>query len=119
MEEVWILGESKMLQQVWMNLITNAIHYTEQGGTIWIQARQTKQHTIISIRDTGIGIKEENIPYLFERFYKVDQARVRAGNSTGLGLSIVQRIVELHGGTIEVISEEGIGTTFTCIFNKA
>lgn len=119
MEDVWIWGDPKMLQQVWMNLITNAIHYTEQGGTIWIEARQAKHDVIISVKDTGIGIKTENIPYLFERFYKVDQARVRTDNSTGLGLAIVKRIIELHNGTIQVDSEEGVGTTFICTFKKA
>lgn len=107
-----VLGEPRLLQQVWMNLVTNAIRYTDPEGTIVIQATKGKEGVTISVKDTGVGIKKDDLPQLFERFYKVDKARVRAENNTGLGLSIVKRIIDLHGGTINVESELGKGSQF-------
>lgn len=117
-KDAYIYGDSKMLQQVWMNLISNAIAYTDKGGDILIQTEQTKQDVIISIQDSGVGIEAEHLPYIFERFYKVDAARVRTSNSTGLGLAIVKKIIDLHDATITVESEKGKGTTFICTFPK-
>src|SRR5699024_1225179 len=117
-KDAYIYGDSKMLQQVWMNLISNAIAYTDKGGNILIQTEQTKQDVIISIQDSGVGIEAEHLPYIFERFYKVDAARVRTSNSTGLGLAIVKKIIDLHDATITVESEKGKGTTFICTFPK-
>ncbi|HLS59658.1 MAG TPA: HAMP domain-containing sensor histidine kinase [Virgibacillus sp.] len=110
-----ILGEPRLLQQVWMNLITNAIRYTDPGGMIVIQTVKGREEVTISVKDTGIGIKQEDLSQLFERFYKVDKARVRTENNTGLGLSIVKRIVDLHGGMIMVDSELGKGSEFHVI----
>src|SRR5699024_10990601 len=84
-----ITGEPRLLQQVWMNLVTNAIRYTDAGGTVAIHAENDKSGVHVTIKDTGIGIVAEAIPQLFDRFYKVDKARTRTENSTGLGLAIV------------------------------
>src|SRR5699024_1032526 len=89
-----VIGDARLLQQVWMNLITNAIRYTNQGDTITIQLTDEKENIKVFVKDTGIGITEEQIPHLFERFYKADKARTRTEDSTGLGLSIVKKIIE-------------------------
>ncbi|OZU87491.1 sensor histidine kinase [Virgibacillus indicus] len=108
-----VIGDPKLLQQVWVNLLTNAIRYSEAGGKVTIQTASDKSAVHVSVKDTGIGIAENDISQLFDRFYKVDKARTRTENSTGLGLSIVKKIVELHDGTVLVESEPGIGSTFT------
>lgn len=107
-----IIGEPKLLQQVWMNLITNAIRYTESEGTITVRTNRSQDHVQISITDNGIGISEADLAHIFERFYKVDKARTRTENSTGLGLAITKKIVELHDGIIMVESELNQGSTF-------
>ncbi|GIP57340.1 HAMP domain-containing sensor histidine kinase [Paenibacillus sp. FSL W8-0186] len=108
----FIAGDDKLLHQVWINLITNSIKYTEPGGTIAIRLRQTEAECYVDIEDTGIGIAESDLPYVFNRFYRVDRARNRKEGSSGLGLAITQKIVELHQGRIVAASELGKGTTF-------
>lgn len=115
----WVTGDSKLLHQVWMNLLTNAIRYTESGGVVRIRAKEHHHSVDVTVEDNGIGIDENDIPHLFDRFYKVDKARTRTENSTGLGLSIVKKIIELHNGTIMVESEPGKGTTFIVSLPKA
>jgi signal transduction histidine kinase len=100
------------LEQVVSNLIDNAIKYTDSGGKIFIELRQSGNEAVLSVRDTGIGIPQEEIAHLFDRFYRVDKARSRGTGGTGLGLSIVDKIVQLHNGYIEVHSEEGVGSEF-------
>ncbi|HLR02234.1 MAG TPA: HAMP domain-containing sensor histidine kinase [Virgibacillus sp.] len=112
LEDAYIVGDSKLLQQVWMNLMTNAIRYTDQGGTIEVRLKKHNHEIEVCVADTGIGIDEQHIAQLFERFYKVDKARTRTDKSTGLGLSIVKRIVALHDGTVTVESTLGKGSTF-------
>lgn len=110
-------GNQKLLYQVWENLITNAIKYSETGGSISIQLSHEANQCMIRIADKGIGIPEEDAPFIFNRFYKVDKARSRQENqsSSGLGLSIAKKIIDLHGGIIKVNSQLGKGTTFTII----
>ncbi|WP_110933881.1 sensor histidine kinase [Paenibacillus bouchesdurhonensis] len=108
----FIIGDDKLLHQVWINLITNSIKYTEPGGTIAIRLRRTETLCHVVIKDTGIGIAESDLPYVFNRFYRVDPARDRKEGSSGLGLAITQKIVALHQGRIEVTSELGAGTAF-------
>lgn len=107
-------GDAELLQNVWDNLLTNAIKYNKPGGSIEINLRSTDNGIAVSFKDSGIGIAEDAIPQLFERFYRVDAARKNDG--TGLGLSIVQQIVTLHGGTIRVQSHSGEGSEFTITF---
>lgn len=113
-----VVADPKLLQQVWMNLVTNAIRYTNPGGTVSISTINEKSGTQITIKDTGIGIAQTEIPKLFDRFYKVDKARTRTVNSTGLGLAITKKIIELHHGTIMVDSELGIGSQFHVFLPK-
>lgn len=106
-----IQGDSFKLEQLLLNLIDNAVKYTEQG-TISIRLSPEEQHVRIEFADTGIGIPEESLNRIFERFFVVDKSRSKKVGGTGLGLSIVKHIVQLHGGTIQVESRPGEGSTF-------
>ena len=92
--------------------------YTEPGDSIQIDIADTKDACIIKVQDTGIGISEEDLPYIFERFYRTDKSRSRATGGTGIGLTIVASIIAAHGGTIAVDSTLGAGTTFTITLPK-
>lgn len=100
------------IAQVLVNLLDNAIKYTPRGGAVKVVARAESSDLVFSIEDTGIGILQQDIPRLFERFYRADKARSRASGGTGLGLSIVKHIVERHGGRVWVESEYNSGSTF-------
>ena len=100
------------LSEVLRNLLTNAIKHTPEGGKITIIAKEETNSLKIDVVDTGEGIPASELPNLFERFYRVDKSRARTGGGSGLGLSIAKRIVEGHGGTIGVLSEEGQGSDF-------
>ena len=105
-----------MLSELYRNLISNAIKYNKDGGKIIITVEKRADNIISKITDTGIGLAKDEIPRIFERFYMVDKGRNRNTNSTGLGLAIVKHIVEDMGGTIDVTSTVGEGTTFKVIF---
>lgn len=113
-----ITGSTDLIQQIWMNLMTNAIRYTDSGGSLSITTKEDKSGIHVSVQDTGIGMTEEDVTQIFDRFYKVDKARTRSEASTGLGLAIVKKIIEIHHGTIEVESEIGKGTTFHVFLPK-
>jgi signal transduction histidine kinase len=104
-------GDPELLENVWDNLLTNAIKYNKPGGSIEISLHSDESGAVVSFKDTGVGISEEALPQLFDRFYRGDAARKKDG--TGLGLSIVQQIAELHHGTIEAESTLGAGSLFT------
>jgi heavy metal sensor kinase len=112
-DQVYVSGDRDRLKQVFINLVANAIQYTPQGGDVFLSLEQIKDQARIIVRDTGPGIPAEDLPHIFERFYRAEKSRTR-GKSTGfgLGLSIANWIVEKHGGKIEVVSQEGKGTTF-------
>jgi two-component system phosphate regulon sensor histidine kinase PhoR len=112
-----LFGDKNRLKQVFTNLITNAIKYTEQGKVEVLVEEEPKQGKII-IRDTGIGISPKNISRIFERFYVVDKTRSRSVGGTGLGLAIVKHIIEAHGSKIEVKSELGVGSEFSFRLKK-
>ncbi|MEU8660949.1 sensor histidine kinase [Actinoplanes philippinensis] len=97
------------LRQVVGNLVSNAIRYTPEGGSVTI----TASSATITVRDTGIGISEDDLPRVFDRFWRADESRSRATGGSGLGLAITRKLVEAHGGTIEVASTRGVGTVFT------
>ncbi|REK74949.1 sensor histidine kinase [Paenibacillus paeoniae] len=110
--EVMIAADKNLLYQVWMNLIGNGMKFTRPGDCITIDIN-VRQAVVVTISDTGIGISQEELPYIFDRFFKADQSRGRSHSGSGLGLSISRKIVELHGGTITVSSEPSKGTSFT------
>ena len=107
-----ILADKDKLKQVILNLISNAIKYNRPGGTIALGASKYKDQISFYVRDTGHGMRPEHVKQLFQKFYRVPGSE-RMADGTGLGLSITKRIVEGHGGRIDVSSQEGIGSTFT------
>ena len=112
-DDISTLGDSAKLEQVIYNVIDNAIKYTPRGGEVETSLVRSGRKAVIRISDTGIGIPADDLPHIFDRFYRVDKARSRATGGTGLGLSIVKQIVQNHGGNISASSAEGKGTTFT------
>lgn len=108
-----VLGDEVRLIQVIMNLIDNAIAYTNAGGKVTLEAGVKYNNAYLKVSDTGIGIAKEHLEHIFERFYRVDPARSRAAGNTGLGLAITEWIVRAHGGKISAESEVGKGSTFT------
>lgn len=117
-EQVMNMMDANKVAQCVINIVNNAIKYTPQGGYVGIQLYGTKDDVIIKVRDTGIGIPEEDLPHIFDRFYRVDSARARETGGSGLGLSIAYQIVTLHQGRINVHSEVNAGTTFYIILPK-
>lgn len=115
-EEITMRGDERWVRQLLLNLIDNAIKYTPPGGRITLSMEKTEGAARLSIEDTGIGIPEESLPRIFDRFYQVDKVKARAIGGCGLGLSICKWIVEAHGGTIEVSSRLGSGTNMSVQF---
>jgi signal transduction histidine kinase len=105
-------GDSERLAQVITNLLTNAIQYNKPDGEVRIAVQSQGDMAVLIVSDTGVGISAEDLPYVFERFYRADKARSGASGHAGLGLSISKAIVEAHGGTIDVTSEPGAGANF-------
>ena len=99
--------------EVLTNLITNAIKYSPEGGTIKVSARTENEYFSVSVQDTGFGIPPEDLERVFDRFYRVKDKNTREQQGTGLGLSLVKSIIETHHGIIKVDSQLGAGTTFT------
>ncbi len=106
-------GDRDRIEQVVVNIVANAVKYTPDGGRIVMAARNVKDGVEIAVTDNGTGIPKEDLPRLFERFYRVDKARSRERGGTGLGLAIAQEIVRYHNGTIRVESKLGVGTRMT------
>ena len=107
-----VFANHDQIEQVLVNLLDNAIKYTPAGGEVRLTAEQSASAAVVRVSDTGIGIMMEDVPRIFERFYRVDKARSRHSGGTGLGLSIVKHIVEAHGGEVRVESEFNHGSTF-------
>jgi signal transduction histidine kinase len=112
-QDLMVKGDEARLRELFMDLLDNAIRYTPAPGTVSVSLRPEGQMAVALITDTGIGIPGEDIPFIFERFYRVDKSRSRAEGGTGLGLAISKHIAEAHGGRIEVKSEIGVGSTFS------
>lgn len=114
LEAITVLGDEARLIQATMNLLDNAILYTNAGGRVTLNVEKKADQALLRVCDTGIGIAPEHIPHIFERFYRVDLARVRTeGNSSGLGLAIVEWVIQAHDGSIVVESQVGQGSTFS------
>jgi len=107
-----IAGSARDLSLLVGNLVDNAIHYTQAGGSVHVEVRSEPGIVVLRVRDTGIGIPQRDLPRVFERFYRVDQARSRETGGTGLGLAIVRHVCENHGGQVDVASELGRGSAF-------
>jgi two-component system, OmpR family, phosphate regulon sensor histidine kinase PhoR len=102
-----------LLEQAVVNLLDNAIKYSDPGKKVEVEALETEAEVLIHVRDHGCGIEKKHLDRLFERFYRVDQARSRKLGGTGLGLAIVKHIAQAHGGSVSVESQPGQGSTFT------
>jgi signal transduction histidine kinase len=107
-----VRGSSRDLALLVRNLIDNAIRYTPSGGDVAVTVASEGRLVLLRVADTGVGIPQRDLPRIFERFYRVDQARSRETGGTGLGLAIVRHVCENHGGEVTVASELGRGTTF-------
>jgi two-component system phosphate regulon sensor histidine kinase PhoR len=103
------------LRQLFTNLLDNAVTYTQPGGRVIVRLERTRDSVRISISDTGIGIAAEDLPRIFERFYRAGEARAQNPHGTGLGLAIAHSVVQAHRGEITVQSTPGAGTTFTVL----
>ncbi|MBE9916270.1 HAMP domain-containing histidine kinase [Paenibacillus donghaensis] len=113
MEPVTIEADPDLLSQVWVNLLHNAIKFTPAGGSIQVRLAAGERQVAVIVEDSGIGISEEDQTHIFERFYKADKSRTRSGGGSGLGLSIIKKIVEMHQGSVKVSSRLGEGTAIT------
>lgn len=109
---LWTLTDPDRLRQILVNLIDNAIKYTPNGGVIKLGAARSGNRVQFTVQDSGIGIPAEDLPRIFDRFYRIDKARARSVGGTGLGLAIVKHLLDALGGTIEVESRSDVGTTF-------
>lgn len=113
LEPLQVLGDRARLEQLVWNLVENALRYTPPGGQVEIGLASEADGVILRVSDTGVGIPDEHLPRIFERFYRVDKARSRNSGGTGLGLAIVKSVAEAHGGRVAVSSVQGQGSTFT------
>lgn len=115
--EYFVTGDKDKLKQVFINLISNAIKFTKEYGEIYISIYNNDKRNIVEIKDNGIGIKKEDLPFIFERLYRGDKSRHKI-EGNGIGLTIVKNTLKLHSASIDVESEEGKGTTFKVYFNR-
>ena len=112
-EAAAVMGDQRRLHQVIFNLVSNAVKYSTEGGTIQIRVKQEKHKAVLIVEDQGIGMAEEELPLIFERFYRTDLSRSRKTGGAGIGLAIVKAIVQAHQGTVTVTSKVGCGSRFT------
>lgn len=112
-QEIILRGDQLQVHRMLLNLVSNGIKYTPEGGRVTLSLALDRQHAVIAVADTGFGISAKHLPHIFERFYRIDESRNRAIGGTGLGLAIVRAIVLAHHGTIDVQSEPGQGSIFT------
>jgi signal transduction histidine kinase/ActR/RegA family two-component response regulator/HAMP domain-containing protein len=111
-----ILGDRDKMEQVFTNLVNNAIKYSPEGGVVAVEIYNDEDHLHVDIKDQGLGIPEQSMEKLFSKFYRIDNSDRRRIGGTGLGLAIVQEIIKAHGGEVRVVSTYGKGSTFTCSF---
>jgi two-component system phosphate regulon sensor histidine kinase PhoR len=116
---IFVLGIEDQLLRAVMNLLDNAVNYTPSGGSVSVSCLKENGSVKVSVSDSGIGIAEQHLPRIFERFYRVDKGRSRDVGGTGLGLAIVKHVMNIHSGSVSVESVEGVGSTFTLTFPVA
>jgi len=117
-EKLKLFADRDKISQVFVNLISNVLKYSRNDGQVTIAAAEDEATTIITVRDTGIGISAEDLPYVFERFYRADKSRNRMTGGSGIGLTIAKAIIDAHKGKITVESIINEGTTFTITLPK-
>ena len=113
-----IFVEKELFRVAVNNLLTNAIKYNRDGGEVCVSVEESAGRVSIRVRDTGLGIREEDLPRIFEKFYRSDDNEIQKLAGHGLGLSLTREIVELHGGSIEVQTEPGVGSEFTIVLRR-
>jgi signal transduction histidine kinase len=111
-QTIYAQADEELLARVLNNLVSNAYKYTPAGGTVTVSLGQQAAEIVVAVQDSGIGIAAEHLPYLFERFYRVDPSRTRATGGSGIGLAIVRELVEAMGGRVDVTSQPGKGSCF-------
>ncbi len=109
---VQVRGDTDQLKQVLVALVDNALKYTPAEGSVWLSLTRDRPWAVVKVSDTGMGIAAEDVPHIFERFYRADRVRSREQGGSGLGLAIVESIVREHGGSVEVESRQGEGSVF-------
>ena len=114
-EQTIVRGDRKRLHQAIYNLVSNAVKYSGDHGTIQISVQMNERMASLSVEDNGIGISEAELPFIFERFYRTDTSRSRKTGGSGVGLTIAKAIIQAHGGSIQAESREGTGSRFTII----
>jgi signal transduction histidine kinase len=117
-KEVRFKGDNDRLKQIFVNILSNAYKYTPENGEVTVRLTVTPGKLMIEVKDTGIGISKEDLPYIFERFYRGDKSRNRESGGAGIGLTITKALVEAHGGVLQVDSVYGSGTTVSVILPK-
>ena len=118
-EDISLIGDADEIRSAAMNLVSNAVRYTPDGGTIAVSWKRSGMGAALSVKDTGIGIEAKHIPRLTERFYRVDKGRSRDTGGTGLGLAIVKHVLRRNGGELRIESTPGKGSTFTMVFPES
>ncbi len=113
-----IKGDAENLEQAFTNIINNTIAYNRPGGKVKIRMKEEDNYLAVEISDTGIGISEKDLPFIFDQFYRVKKEETQTIKGTGLGLAIAKKIVEAHNGSIQVSSILNEGTTFTILLTK-
>jgi signal transduction histidine kinase len=111
-DQALVIGDRDRLKQLMLNLVSNALKFTPEGGRVDVQVAAANGEIEVLVNDSGRGIGPEDLPHVFERFYRADRSRTRGSGGTGLGLAIAKHIVEAHGGRISVSSQPNAGTTF-------
>ena len=112
-------GDPKCLKEAFLNLLSNGIKYNREGGRVTVTVREQGDDLVIEVSDTGIGISRENLPFIFDEFFRIKSKETQHITGTGLGLSIARKIIEAHNGCVKVVSEPGRETTFSILLPKA
>lgn len=112
-------GDSKCLKEAFLNLLNNGIKYNREGGTVTVNVREEGDDLVVEVTDTGMGISQENLPFIFDEFFRVKSKETQHIAGTGLGLPIAKKIIEAHDGYVKVVSEPDKGTTFSIFLPKA